>query len=484
MKKHLFFTLTLLLLAVWMSSLPFYAETDDGNTVVYLADGGTGDGMTPETPVGSLTKAYDALDLTKDCTVVICGKFTQSANFTRTASYTGSVTLTSVYGGTDYRESGAVYEFKPGRFYLWGETTFENMNFHALGTNLLVVAQHNKVTVGKGVKITGDKMTGGTIATSFAIIGGYQDEASTATNTLDTDITVLSGSKIYIVAFARGRSGGANADSRKGPQTYTGTANIKIGGNASVARLHLTGVDRNNITYGTTKVEITGDAEVRYIYGTTQTVTANAFELTWRSGKITFEYQPVCSATPNASITFANGTTLHAAAGVRTASNFSAVAEQFDSVACLDHAFGEWTTTTPAGFGTKGKEKRICKNCDVFETREIPALTAKLELGSISAMTDKAGVGTIRMIAKLTTTEEATVTRYGIFVAKTSAIGDAKVAEWKATVGTETAFALDLSDIPHSELATPIYAWAFVEADGVQITLPIAVGTSVNTIIG
>ena len=220
------------------------------------------------------------------------------------------------------------------------------------------------------------------------------------------------------------------------------------------------------------------------LYGTTQTVTANAFELTWRSGKITFEYQPVCSATPNASITFANGTTLHAAAGVRTASNFSAVAEQFDSVACLDHAFGEWTTTTPAGFGTKGKEKRICKNCDVFETREIPALTAKLELGSISAMTDKAGVGTIRMIAKLTTTEEATVTRYGIFVAKTSAIGDAKVAEWKATVGTETAFALDLSDIPHSELATPIYAWAFVEADGVQITLPIAVGTSVNTIIG
>ena len=44
MKKHLFFTLTLLLLAAWMLSVPFYAETDDGNTVVYLADGGSGDG--------------------------------------------------------------------------------------------------------------------------------------------------------------------------------------------------------------------------------------------------------------------------------------------------------------------------------------------------------------------------------------------------------------------------------------------------------
>ena len=81
------------------------------------------------------------------------------------------------------------------------------------------------------------------------------------------------------------------------------------------------------------------------------------------------------------------------------------------------------------------------------------------------------------------TTADATVNRYGIFVAKTDAIGSAKVAEWTATDGTETAFALDLTEIPQSELDTAIYAWAFVEADGVQYTLPIAVGVSVNTII-
>ena len=284
---------------------------------------------------------------------------------------------------------------------------------------------------------------------------------------------MLSGSKIYIVAFARGN---------KGAPSYTGTAHIKIGGDAEVSTLHLTGVDRNNVAYGKTVAEITDNAAVGAIYGTTQTVTADAFELTWRSGTIG-AYEPVCSATPKASIDFANGTTLHAAAGVRTASNFSAVAEQFNNVECLDHAFGEWTPTTPAGFGTKGEEKRTCAYCDAFETREIPALTAKLELGSISAKTDEIGVGTIRMIAKLTTTADANVTRYGIFVARTDAIGTAKVAEWTATVGTETAFALDLSAIPHSELNTPIYAWAFVEADGVQIPLPIAAGVSVNAIL-
>lgn len=474
MKKHLFFTLTLLLLAVWMSSLPFYAETDDGNTVVYLADGGKGDGSSAESPVGSLTKAYDTLDLTKDCTVVLVGKFTQSANFTRTASYTGSVTLTSVYGSTDYRKTNnAVYEVNNKRFYLFGETTFEHMDFNVTGDFMLTIAQHNKITVGEGVTITGSKLSGGTVAKAFSILGGYQDGASTAANTLDTDITVLSGSKIYIVAFARGN---------KGAPSYTGTAHIKIGGDAEVSTLHLTGVDRNNVKYGKTVAEITDNAAVDAIYGATQQVTADAFSLTWRSGTIG-KFEPVCSATPNASISYTNGTTLHAAAAVRAASNFSAVAKQFDSVKCLDHAFGEWMPTTPAGFGTKGEEKRTCAYCDAFETREIPALTAKLELDSISAKTDETGVGTIRMIAKLMTTADAKVTRYGIFVARTDAIGTAKVAEWTATTGTETAFALDLSEIPHSELDTPIYAWAFVEADGVQIPLPIAAGVSVNAIL-
>ena len=37
-----------------------------GSTVVYLADGGTGDGSSASSPVGSLTDAYNALDLEKD----------------------------------------------------------------------------------------------------------------------------------------------------------------------------------------------------------------------------------------------------------------------------------------------------------------------------------------------------------------------------------------------------------------------------------
>ena len=212
--KHTRIWLPLFLLFLALSAMSIAASAA-GRTVVYLEDGGKGDGSTPETPVGSLTAAYDALDLSEDCTVVLVGKFTQKATFIRKASYTGSVTMTSVYDGVDYRQSGAVYEFVPCRFVLFGDTTFENMNFNALGTNLLVVAQHHKVTVGEGVTITGDraKLTGDTVARSFCILGGYQSGQSEPPvhDDRDTDITVLSGSKIYIVAFSR---------SLKGP--YTG----------------------------------------------------------------------------------------------------------------------------------------------------------------------------------------------------------------------------------------------------------------------
>ena len=467
--------LPLFLLLLALCALSVAASAAD-STVVFLADGGSGDGSTAESPVGTLTAAYDALDLTKDCTVVLCGKFTQEkgVNFTRKAAYTGSVTLTSVYGGIDYRESGAVYEFNNNRFYLYGETTFENIHFNTTsGAFLLVVARHNKVTVGEGVTITGAKLNGGTISTSFSIIGGYQDEANTAENNRDTDITVLSGSKIYVVAFARGS---------KGATTYTGTAHIKIGGNADVSRLHLTGVDRNNVKYGTTVVEITGGAKVGAIYGATQQVTVNALELRWNAGSIG-AYEPLCSTTPNASLTYDAETVLQVSDTTRAASNFDTIAALFDTVECIDHTFGDWTEVTPATFDKAGEEARTCAVCGKVETRVIPAITAKLDKISVTAATDKAGVGTIRLIAKLSTTADANVTAFGIFVAKTEAIGTAKVAEWTKTAGSETVFALDLSEIPAAEQNTVIYAWALADVNGEQIALPLMAGASVNTIL-
>ena len=153
------------------------------------------------------------------------------------------------------------------------------------------------------------------------------------------------------------------------------------------------------------------------------------------------------------------------------------------TLAKTGHTFGAWTVVTPADFGKVGEEKHTCENCDAFETREIPAVTAKLEKVSASALSDENGIGAIRLIAKLSTTADAVVTNYGIFVAKTDAIGTAKMVAYTETTESETSFALDITEIPHGELGTAIYAWAFATVDGEQIALPILVGASVNGIL-
>ena len=246
-------------------------------TTVYLRDDGKGNGASPDAPTGNMVDAYNALDLSKDCTVVITGRYTQSSNFVYGIDYTGSVTLTSVYGGVDYRESGASFEFVPSRFVLFGKTTFENIDCKALGTNLLIVAQHHTVTVGEGVSITGDQLRGTTIGNSFAILGGYQKDQNDppAASDADTNITVLSGSKIYIVAFSRQILG-----------EYTGTAHIKIGGNADVSAVHASAAYPDDVKVGKTEVEVTDNARVGILYGTTQVTAQDSLTVTWRSGNI------------------------------------------------------------------------------------------------------------------------------------------------------------------------------------------------------
>lgn len=295
-------------------------------TTVYLKDDGKGNGASPDAPTGTMVDAYNALDLSKDCTVVITGRYTQSSHFVYGIDYTGSVTLTSVYGGVDYRESGASFEFVPGRFVLFGKTTFENIDCKALGTNLLIVAQHHAVTVGEGVSITGDQLRGTTIGNSFAILGGYQKDQNDppAASDADTNITVLSGSKIYVVAFSRQILG-----------EYTGTAHIKIGGNADVSVVHASAAYPDDVKVGKTEVEVTDNARVGILYGTTQVTAQDSLTVTWRSGNIE-KCEILCTATPNARIEYKNGKVLKVSDAARAAESFAAVSEQFDETVSIE----------------------------------------------------------------------------------------------------------------------------------------------------
>ncbi|MBQ8837294.1 MAG: S-layer homology domain-containing protein [Clostridia bacterium] len=297
-------------------------DTLTNQTVIYVKDGGNGNGSSADKALSNLADAFDALDLSKDCTVVICGTFTQSGNFDYGKDYTGSVTFTSVYGGTDYRKSGASYQFSNNRFVCYGETKFENMDFVCTKSNILVIGQHNPVTVGEGVTMSGDGMTGNSVAKSFCILGGYQHRVGDYpyTDDSDTNITVLSGSKLYIIPYSREMLG-----------DYMGTANVTVGGTANVSVLHGSAAYPDTVSVGDVKITVKDNAVVNNFYGCTQITNVNSCEFNWLGGTIgKFEWN--CSATPDADINIANKTVLKAADAVKLQTNYAEVAANFNIV--------------------------------------------------------------------------------------------------------------------------------------------------------
>lgn len=325
MKKRL--ALIFAVIALVLASLAVFtlsaAADNEKLTVVYLRDGGKGDGKTPATPVGFIEDAYAALDLSKDCTIVVCGKYTQEFTFSYGTSYTGSVTITSCYDGYDYRKVGAEYAFQPCHFVCFGETTFRNIDFNSLGAYFRIIGQHNPVTLAEGCEMNGSsKMTGGNTSTAFCVIGGYlkgQDDPP-AESDRDINITVMSGSKLYIVAFSKDIMG-----------QYTGTSHVKIGGTANVTVLHCTSAYPTGITVGNVDVELTDKAKIKNVYGCTQETFLNSVKFTWKSGTIeVFEWN--CSYTPKADFQVGDKTTLLASPKVKTSENYSSIAAQFDVV--------------------------------------------------------------------------------------------------------------------------------------------------------
>lgn len=191
--------------------------------VVFLKNGGTGDGTSAVSPLGSIIAAYTALG-DAGGTIVICDDFELTATFTEPA-HTGLVTITQVYNDIDYRGAGGTentfYITSSGkRYVLSGPTKFENINIHGFGTSksfILFIANYHPITMGEGIYCDGFLYT--ELATSTSILGGYQKDQGTpvATN-LDSYITIQSG-KFLLVGF-----------NRSIPGPYTGTAHIDITG--------------------------------------------------------------------------------------------------------------------------------------------------------------------------------------------------------------------------------------------------------------
>ncbi len=117
--------------------------------VIYLADGGSGDGSSALSPLGSLAAAYSALG-DDGGTIVVSGEYTVTTAFVSPA-HSGRVALTSVFGGTDYRKTaGAAFVLK-ANYYIGGETVIDGIKIVNSGEYKGLFANYKRLTVGSDV---------------------------------------------------------------------------------------------------------------------------------------------------------------------------------------------------------------------------------------------------------------------------------------------------------------------------------------------
>ncbi len=241
-------------------------------TVIYISDGGTGDGLTDTSPLATFADAYESL-LADGGTVVVCGKLTMQK--TTAPAHYGTVTITSVYGGVDYRTEGAsLYYPVSSVFVLGGKTVFRDITLDFV-TNGLISAANNPVVFDTGITINYDPAQND--EAGLYLVGGYNVNAipQDADYTGDTSITLRSGSFSRVFGFSRyvgnrDQSGTANITLENdahvryliagatGNSATSNNANIKLSDGAIVETLYLGGLQKDNYMYGETVVDITG----------------------------------------------------------------------------------------------------------------------------------------------------------------------------------------------------------------------------------
>jgi len=138
------------------------AKVESGS-VVFLRDGGSGDGSSYAEAIGDFKQAVRLLAKTGG-TVVLCGKYTYTelinlSDRSLTANGDKTIKVTSIHGGTDYRlTSGAMLcagnDDGSANMILAGNFIFENLDIVTSGgkNSRAIICGGNKTIFGSGIK--------------------------------------------------------------------------------------------------------------------------------------------------------------------------------------------------------------------------------------------------------------------------------------------------------------------------------------------
>ena len=240
------------------AALPAKAQMPDvkaADGVVFAGGQTAGDGSSSKKAFDSLKNAVRALGKSGG-TVVICGPLRMGD--TVLPKTEGKVTITSVFGGEDFRKYGAEIELA-GILTLGGETLFEHIAMESRSLTASIFCNGNKVVFGDD--IDGKRNLDGGVTAYIGIYTGYRLQPSTdrAAGTAPADITVKSGAWEFLRA-GNDRVSGGSATLR----STTGESRITISGGSFHADVCGTGKNNHD---GNITLDISGGSFYGSIYG-------------------------------------------------------------------------------------------------------------------------------------------------------------------------------------------------------------------------
>jgi len=263
---------SLLLCALLMltSAVVFAVPASAAEKVVFVDTDKDGDGSSPEKALASIFDAFAALG-EEGGTMVISGNVTELSQIVDLPAWKGTIKITSVYNGVDYRKTNeASLDLHESRFFLYGPTVFDDLNMNIFfSTGILICANWNPIEFGEGFESTilGTK--------GIYLMGGTQSasEGEYAFRDKDTHMIIRSGQFYLVTGSSRGIS-----------DTFTGNCVIDIYGDTIITDFLLAAGCNGSGTFNGATFNIHGGEIALLCYGgannpcqTTGTVTTNFY---------------------------------------------------------------------------------------------------------------------------------------------------------------------------------------------------------------
>lgn len=234
MKRYIIAIVTFLFtVAIAFSVFTMSTCAEEEKAVYYYVNSESGDdrgnsGLSAASPVKTFTRACRlAKDANADVAYIVITNEYSIPTATEVEHPDVRFAVTSNDGKVDYaKTNGAKLVFgSANRYYLSGDTTFENITIEYTAT-LNFVARYNHITMGEGVN-TVCLNAKSYIESGAYIVGGWQTPEDSVDTALDSHITIKSGNFYCVVGGSR-----QYAMSESGGHHYTGTHHITVeGGN-------------------------------------------------------------------------------------------------------------------------------------------------------------------------------------------------------------------------------------------------------------